>query len=1012
MGLGGFALRAAMASASMRSYVRIGSVPRSPAGSKVVGSTAGSTQIQATVTLNPQDPAALAAYATDVSTPGSSVYHQYLTVSQFAKRFGATSSHVQAVESTLRAEGLKVGTVTKNDLSIPVTGTAAQLGTAFSTSFHSVALKGGRKAFANTSAPEFPASVAGYVQGVVGLSNLAVPHALGIPHGHALRPKSAHVKSDILRPNTAPDPDGGPQPTCSVLTSNNTNGDGLHSDDEVATAYGFSGLYGASDFGAGQTVAVYELEGNYPADIPEMESCYSLNGSSLSTSVTYQTVDGGPPAPVAGSDGVETELDIENVVGFAPKANVIVYQGPNGTNATTAGPYLTYSQIITQDIAQVITSSWGECEGDTDKADVNAENTLFQEAATQGQSVFAASGDLGSECDAPTTRTLYTDDPASQPYVTGTGATNLTNVGPPPTETVWNQFTSTNQGSNEASGGGISDFWTMPSYQSNAPDISASGRSASPCAANTGSTGDYCREVPDVTGNGGGTTGYLIYYGSGTSKDGWYAIGGTSAVAPLWAGFTALVNASSGCKGVPAGFLNPSLYSIAANEWTGTAYSADFYDVTSGDNNPLNYTTSGLPYSAGLGYDMTSGLGSMNGTQLATALCAPKAIGTVALPNSGTLPTGVVVDRTNHIAYVAESGSNTVAEITGTTASYFSNAATAVSSSILPSLNFPDDLALDSSGHVYASNFCVGTQAGICSSEASGTTAAVTQQTSASAGTADPITGGCSYPSGDAVFGTSTPVLFVSCAGASKVAMCNASGSTAPLCGTAATTLTLTGTAPVPSGMAAITTETTKPAVVVADAKNNTVSVVTDTSGTLAQSTPVSLATGCEPANVAIGPTVSSSASVYVACPGTGTVEVGSVSNASTPVLGTFTATSLPVPTGGSTPAPYGVAVNAAGTLLVVTDSANNDAVAYPSLSGASLGTGTIVPVGTTPDGVGIDGGNAFVANEVSNNVTVIDPATAKADHGHFLAARVRADIAHRPVSLTPLVAPLPSGKG
>jgi DNA-binding beta-propeller fold protein YncE len=272
---------------------------------------------------------------------------------------------------------------------------------------------------------------------------------------------------------------------------------------------------------------------------------------------------------------------------------------------------------------------------------------------------------------------------------------------------------------------------------------------------------------------------------------------------------------------------------------------------------------------------------------------------------------------------------------------------------------------------------------------------------------------GCSYASGDAVFGTSTPVLFVSCPGSAKVAVCNASGSTAPVCGTAATTLTLTGTGAVPSGMAAITTETTTPAVVVADAKNNTVSVVTDTSGTLAQSTPVSLAAGCEPANVAIGPTVSSSAHVYVACPGTGTVEVGTVSNASTPVLGAFSATSLPVPTGGTTPAPFGVAVNAAGTLLVVTDSANNDAVAYPSLSGATLNAGTIIPVGTTPDGVGIDGGNAFVANEASNNVTVIDPPSKATNRGHFLAARVRADAARRPVSLsrlTPLIAPLPSG--
>jgi DNA-binding beta-propeller fold protein YncE len=400
----------------------------------------------------------------------------------------------------------------------------------------------------------------------------------------------------------------------------------------------------------------------------------------------------------------------------------------------------------------------------------------------------------------------------------------------------------------------------------------------------------------------------------------------------------------------------------------------------------------------------------MNGASLTAALCAPKAIGTVALPSGGTLPTGVVVDRTNHVAYIAESQSNGVAKISNTTNAYFATAATSVGSSALPSLNFPDDLALDASNQLYASNFCVGTQAGICNTEASGTTATVSQQTGASAGHTDTLTP-CSYASGDAVFtpASGNAMLFVACAGSGVVNACTTTAGT-PLCGSAdasvAVTKPVSGVTPVPSGVAAIPTTTTTPAVVVADAANNTVSVVSSNGTLLAASTPVSLVSGCEPANVAIGPASGAAATVYVACPGTGQVEVGTVSGTGTPTLGSFTATTLPT-TGANTPSPYGVAVNAAGTDLVVTDSANNDAVAYPSLSGASLGTGTVIAVGTTPDGVGIDGSNAFVANEGSNNVTVIDPPATSTNPGHHVRAHVRSNLARRRVSLTPLIAPL-----
>jgi hypothetical protein len=207
--------------------------------------------------------------------------------------------------------------------------------------------------------------------------------------------------------------------------------------------------------------------------------------------------------------------------------------------------------------------------------------------------------------------------------------------------------------------------------------------------------------------------------------------------------------------------------------------------------------------------------------------------------------------------------------------------------------------------------------------------------------------------------------------------------------------------------VATIPTTTTTPSVVVADAQNNTVSVVSYNGTTVVASAPTSLGSGCSPADVAVGPSVSGSSAVYVACPGSGTIEVGTVSGTGTPTLGSFSAENLPT-TGSTTPSPYGVAVNAGGTMLAVTDSANNDAVLYPSLSGTTLGAGYVVAVGSTPDGVGIDGSNAFIANEESSNVSVIDPPAGRKHRPPPRYATVRRAAVRRPSRLTPLVAPLP----
>lgn len=594
------ALGLLLVSPAVAAPVRVGSAPRRPAGSRLVGTVASSTRIGITVTLRPRDPAALASYATEVSTPGAGVYRHYLSVAEFRRRFAPTTAQLNAIEASLAAHGLAAGAVSANGLAIPVTATAGALGRAFSLSFQRVALAGGRTAFANNQAPRFAASLASLIQGVVGLNDLSQARPLGLVANSLV----AHPAPLALAPATAkglalsaPVATGGPQP-CQDATST-ASADDAHTADQLASAYGFSSLYGAGDLGAGQTIALFEVEPYADTDIAAYQSCYATD-----TSVAGVAVDGGPSGTDAGSG--EAALDIEDVIGLAPRAKILVYDAPNDSQ----GIYDDYDAIVSADVASVISTSWGECEPAEGPTAAEAENTLFEEAAAQGQTVFAAAGDAGSEdCDGAGVgldTSLEVDDPASQPFVTGVGGTSISALGPPPVQTVWNDEC----GSGPCGGGGgVSSLWTMPSYQSTAPaslNVINSNSSGSPCRAPAGS---YCREVPDVSADADPAGGYLIYYDGG-----WTGIGGTSAAAPLWAAFAGLANASSRCGGSPIGFANPALYEAAAS-----GYASDFDDVTVGDNDILS-ANNGL-YPAGPGYDMASGLGSPNGSALATALC-------------------------------------------------------------------------------------------------------------------------------------------------------------------------------------------------------------------------------------------------------------------------------------------------------------------------------------------------------------------------------------------------------
>lgn len=569
---------------------RIGTRPSLPSGARAVGALSQSTPLSVTVTLQPRDPGALAAYAAAVSTPGSDEYHNYLSVSEFARRFGPTPAAIAAAEASLRARGLRPGRLSANGLSFLVTATAGRLASGFQTGFERYHLRSGRTAFANTSAPEVTGSGASVIQSVLGLSNLAVAKPEGITGTAPASASGSTVSHTVTTSGVT---------ACSTATE---DGEGSYTADQIASAYGFDGLYGAGDTGTGVTVALYELEPYTASDVSSYQACYGT-----SVPIAKVNVDGGASCNGDQECGIEDVLDIEDVIGLAPGVHVSVYEGPN----SSSGGYDTYAQIVSDDTAKVISTSWGLCEAEegTDAAD--AENTLFQEAAAQGQSVFAAAGDSGAD-DCGTGSGQTVDDPASQPYVTGVGGTSLSSVSPL-SETVWNDG-----GDVGAGGGGVSQLWSQPSYQS--------GFALAQSAITCGSGGDVCREVPDVSAEADEFPGYDVYWDGS-----WGPVGGTSAATPTWASLVALADASPACTS-PVGFANPALYGAAR-----TAYAADFNDVTSGNNSYDGVSG----YTAGTGYDMASGLGSPKGTALAASLCgtvgdsvsfadAPSAEGSVA----------------------------------------------------------------------------------------------------------------------------------------------------------------------------------------------------------------------------------------------------------------------------------------------------------------------------------------------------------------------------------------------
>lgn len=450
----------------------------------------------------------------------------------------ASQDDVDAIWQFASDAGLEVAGVSRPARSVRLRGDVASMSAAFAVTLGTYEASG--LTFRGREGSVYvPAALDGAVIAVLGLDS---------------RPAArAHFR---YAPGYAPA--GAVTPAAIVAPRARANG---MSPQQVAAAYDFP----TDVDGSGQTIAVIELGGGYRVD--DLQTYFAAQGLKMPV-VEAIGVDGANNAPGDDADG-EVMLDIEVIGAIAQGATIAVYFGPNTTN----GFYDAIAAAI-HDTARrpsAISISWGQAESGWTASALDAYDALFADAAAAGITVYAAAGDNGAS-DGADDGGLHVDFPASSPSVVGCGGTRLES-----TEVVWNELAS-DEG---ATGGGFSAHFEVPPYQLGLPALH--GRNG--------------RGVPDVAGNADPLTGYLIRVDGQDS-----VIGGTSAVAPLWAALTALI-----CQrlGVTLGAPHAALY----------ASPSAFRDVVGGDNGG---------FSAGAGWDACTGLGTPDGQGVAAALSTPE----------------------------------------------------------------------------------------------------------------------------------------------------------------------------------------------------------------------------------------------------------------------------------------------------------------------------------------------------------------------------------------------------
>jgi len=540
----------------------------------------------------------------DRSSPN---YHKYLTPKQFGERFGMSRNDLRKVTDWLQSQGFSNFRISNSRNQITFDGTFAQIESVFSTQMHNY-LVDGEIHFANATNPSVPAAIS---DAVIGLGNI-----------HDFRPKPrARVRSNF---------------------TSASSGNHFLSPGDFATIYDLQALYDNGIDGTGQKIAVVGQTDIIASDLDHFRSAAGLSAKQP----TKILVSGSGTPQIYDSDLVETDLDLEWSGGVAKNATIeYVYVG-NSQNFSVWDSLQT--AVDTQPIiAPFITTSYGFCEAGLGSAFSNQVRGWATQAVSQGQTIVAASGDAGAaDCESQSSTTATTglavDIPAAIPEVTGMGGTEFFSDGGASTtdttywtgasgsdtissaksyipEEGWNDTLAVGQFS--ATGGGVSTLFSKPSWQTGT-GVPNDGKRDVPDVSLTSSPNHdgylFCSQT-DPSGNPSCTSGFRDVQGF---LD---VVGGTSAASPSFAAILALINQYLG-NSPPTGLapVNPTLYTLAASN------PEAFNDVTTGDNKVPCTTgkpdcptgTTSIGFTAGAGYDLVTGLGSVNGSKLAQAWAA------------------------------------------------------------------------------------------------------------------------------------------------------------------------------------------------------------------------------------------------------------------------------------------------------------------------------------------------------------------------------------------------------
>ncbi len=545
--------------------------------------------------------AALEKLLRDQQDPNSPNYHKWLTPEEYGDRFGFSPADIAKIVSWLQSEGLTIEEVARGRNWIAFSGSVAQVRAALDTEIHRYNVAS-EMHFANSNEPSVPRALASAVIGVLGLDDFYPK-----PPKKPLRSQRAH-------------PD---------FTSGSNH---YLAPDDIATIYNLVPLYGGGYSGAGQSIAIVGQSDIVTSDVTDFRAMFNL-----SATLPTQVLVGRDPGSNSG-DLQEADLDLEWAGAVAPNANLIYVYARSVFNAVT--------YAVSNNLAPIISDSYGECEPGTSSSVVQSYQQTAQQANAQGITWIAASGDAGaagcnSQSDARANQGFAVILPASVPEVTGAGGTEF-NEG---SGNYWNSVNGPNSGSamsyipeqgwNDtsmngtlaASGGGVSIFFSKPGWQTG-----------------PGVPNDGARDVPDVAFTASADhDGYLFCNnGSCSARNPSLVntlIGGTSASAPVFAGILAVVEQyqiNQSFQTTPGlGNINPTLYQLAQNA------AGVFHDITTGNNivpctvGTTDCTTGSFGYNASTGYDLVTGLGSVDAWSLATSWHSSQC--TYTLPGATTV---------------------------------------------------------------------------------------------------------------------------------------------------------------------------------------------------------------------------------------------------------------------------------------------------------------------------------------------------------------------------------------